>query len=251
MNMPANHVKESIERSVVSNVRDRGFIFMPGEQTESWLSSNGEQLASFRNYWHSLTLDRHMADGGTYRTRRYGEFSLRRPDSLHHLPNKAYEQPLDVNPLNGGVKRNFDPLEPGFRDHCILQNLLGSIADVVDTIEMQVCQWNIKLHPYRILSREQNAGLPTPEGLHRDGVDYIAMMLVKRLNITGGETSVTDSQHDVLWQGALSNPMDIVIADDRRTMHSVTPVTPVDSDAEAYRDVLIVAFERVDDVTAS
>jgi hypothetical protein len=222
----------------------KDFAFATGEAVAAWIDITAMQWTDFSDYWNALTLDRHMADGGKYRLRRYGAFTLQRPDQMRLLPHAPYVQALYINPLNGGVSRMFDPLEEGFSQHVVLSRLLNQIADLVDAIDGRAQRWNIKLHPYRILAQEGSAGLPTPEGLHRDGVDYIVTMLVKRVNIAGGETLVTDADKRPLWRRTLSTPMDLVIANDQSTMHAVTPVTPVVEDVEAYRDVLIVAFTK-------
>ncbi|WP_435846967.1 2OG-Fe dioxygenase family protein [Streptomyces eurythermus] len=40
----------------------------------------------------------------------------------------------------------------------------------------------------------------------------------------------------------LSEPGDLLLGDDRRTLHSVTPVHPVDPALPAHRDVLVIAY---------
>jgi hypothetical protein len=104
---------------------------------------------------------------------------------------------------------------------------------------------DIRLHPCRIVAGMAQAGSPTPEGLHRDGVDYIVSMMVSRCNVEGGESTVTDNHRQMLWQRTLQRPLDIMIAQDAQTMHAVTPVVPLDPAQPACRDVLVVAFTKV------
>ncbi|WP_246627820.1 2OG-Fe dioxygenase family protein [Paenibacillus oenotherae] len=42
----------------------------------------------------------------------------------------------------------------------------------------------------------------------------------------------------------LTNPLDILIADDNKTMHGVTPVQVDKNGEQGYRDVLVVAFTK-------
>ena len=100
-------------------------------------------------------------------------------------------------------------------------------------------------HPYRIVAGQAQAGNPTPEGLHRDGVDYIVSTMVSRCNVEGGESIVTDNHRQVLWQRTLKKPLDIMIGQDALTLHAVTPVVPLDPAQPAWRDVLVVAFTKV------
>lgn len=222
-----------------------GYAQVSGPAVMTSLAISNVELASFSAFWRGLTPDRFMADGGAYRLRRYGAFELHRPGGLHALEHAPYEQSRDVNPLNGGVQREFDPLEPGFARHAVLEKLLLRLADVYDAVEGQRVHWNIRLHPYRIRADLSEPGLPTPEGLHRDGVDYIATLMVQRHNVEGGETLVTDESHFPLWRKTLLDPMEILVANDHRTRHSVTAVVARNPLQTAYRDVLVVAFTRV------
>lgn len=199
----------------------------------------------FADHWNRLTLDRHMGDGGTYRLRRYGQFDTQRDGSLRLRAHEPYEQPRYVNPLNGGVQRHFDPLEPSFAAHRVLRGILDRLRVMVDRAAGGRTDWNIRLHPYRILAREGAPGQPTPEGLHRDGVDYIVSMLVARRNVNGGRTTVTDTRGAPLSTLTLQGAMSTLIADDAKTMHEVTAIEPQVRGKPAWRDVLVVAFTRL------
>ena len=38
--------------------------------------------------------------------------------------------------------------------------------------------WHIECHQFRIEARQDAAGQPTPEGVHRDGVDCVLVLMV-------------------------------------------------------------------------
>lgn len=221
-----------------------GYAHESGPDMCAALRIDPDSWADFSAFWRGLTLDRFMADGGTYRLRRYGAFELQRPGPLRLLPHEAYEQPRDINPLNGGVRREFDPLEPGFAHHVVLEKFLTLLADVLDAVEHQPVRWNIRLHPYRIRADLSAEGLPTPEGLHRDGVDYIVTLMVHRHNVEGGETVVTNTERQPVWQRTLADPMELLVANDWRTLHAVTPIVAADPLQPACRDVLVIAFTK-------
>jgi hypothetical protein len=48
----------------------------------------------------------------------------------------------------------------------------------------------VELHQFRIEAGDGEAGLPTPEGAHRDGVDWVIVMLVDRHNVASGVTDI-------------------------------------------------------------
>lgn len=87
-----------------------------------------------------------------------------------------------------------------------------------------------------------SGGDPTPEGLHRDGVTLVSSLLVARRNAIGGETTVCDGAGRELRRTTLAERGTLLLADDRRTLHGVSPIRPVDDRAMARRDVLVITF---------
>ena len=103
--------------------------------------------------------------------------------------------------------------------------------------------WKIECHQFRIEARSDAPGQPTPEGVHRDGVDYALVLLINRTNIKSGTTTVHDLDGHTLGSFTLTAPLDTAIVDDARVKHGVTAVEPIDPTRAAYRDVLVVTFK--------
>jgi hypothetical protein len=228
-----------------SKLSDERFLLLTGNALSGILAVTPGDMATFADHWPRLTRDNHMGDGGTYRFRRYGEFEALPQSRRRQLPHGPYQQPEYINKLNGGISRLFDPLESSFVSNPVLNRLLDWLTCIYDKCEGSPQHWNIRLHPYRIVANPGKSGHPTPEGLHRDGVDYIVSMLVSRHNVEGGESTITNNQGLVLEQWTLLRPMDIMIGQDATTMHAVTPVNPINPDEPAWRDVLVVAFTKI------
>jgi hypothetical protein len=241
----AQRVKTSLVEGFGRHLNSQRFLFLSGEAFAGILALASEDINSFASYWARLTLDRYMGDGGTYRFRRYGAFDSRPGSIRQQLPHGPYEQPKYINSLNGGIARIFDPLEPAFAAHTVLNRLLDWLTTLYDRCEGSPQHWNIRLHPYRILANQNEKGNPTPEGLHKDGVDYIVSMMMSRRNVVGGETTITDNDRQLLCQRTLQKPLDILIGKDTHTMHAVSSVSPIDASQEAFRDVLVIAFTKV------
>ena len=81
--------------------------------------------------------------------------------------------------------------------------------------------------------------------MHRDGVDWVLVLLVRRENIASGETTIHDLDRRLLGSFTLARPMDAAWVDDSRVYHGVTPVEPKDPARPAFRDVLVVTFRRL------
>jgi hypothetical protein len=103
-------------------------------------------------------------------------------------------------------------------------------------------RWRVEVHQFRIEARPGERGLPTPEGVHRDGVDYVLVLLVGRQNIAEGVTTIHGADGTPLGSFTLTDPFDAALVDDHRVAHGVTPVEPLHPDAAAHRDVLVVTF---------
>lgn len=227
-------------------VAAEGFAFVHGAAMRDLLESCARlgDWPAFAESWNRLELDVHMADGGRYRRRRHATFAVAASGGIDRLPHRPHFQSRDYNPLNGGVARWFEPVEPATSTDASLNTILEFCRRLFGSLAPNVRDWLIEVHQFRIEAREGEAGLPTPEGLHRDGVDYVLVLLVRRLNIRSGVTSIHAPNGVVLGSFTLADPFDAAIVDDSRVAHGVTPVEPVDPALPAYRDVLVVTFAR-------
>ncbi|THF56237.1 2OG-Fe dioxygenase family protein [Pseudothauera rhizosphaerae] len=229
----------------VKSVSDDAYHFIGCEEFCTHFRADSAEWDEFSACWDGLTQDLYMNDQGLYRYRRYGEFLfLISERQLVQLPHGPYHQPEYINNLNGGVMRNFDPLDHVFVKNGFFKGLMEDLSLMFGAVEGGVEKWNIKLHPYRIRAAVGMQGRPTPEGVHRDGVDYIAVLMIRRKNIIGGETCVTTNDGVPLRALTLARPKDMLVFDDRRVMHGVSPIECVADSCDAYRDVLVVAFTR-------
>ncbi len=197
---------------------------------------------AFAASWKELALDTHLPDGHRYRRRRHATlWAAAGAASFRAEPHQPHYQALEYNPLVGGIERWFEPMRPEIvagdtftRIVAFCQRLYSAIRPGVD--------WHIEAHQFRIEARAGAAGLPTPEGVHRDGVDYVLVMLVDRANIESGTTTIHSPAGEEVGRFTLATPFDSALVDDARVAHGVTPVRPVDPSRPAHRDVLVVTL---------
>src|SRR5262245_37168514 len=199
--------------------------------------------ASFVASWNELELDAYMADGGRYRRRRHAVLGAFPGAAIERQPHQPHYQSLEYNPVHGGVARWFEPITPEVASSATLQTVLVFCRQLFEALAGRARPWRIEVHQFRIEARGSEAGRPTPEGLHRDGVDYVLVLLVNRRNIASGTTSIHALDGRVLGQFTLTDPFDAALVDDSRVAHGVTPVAAIDSSQPAYRDVLVVTFK--------
>jgi hypothetical protein len=162
-------------------------------------------------------------------------------------PHQPHYQSRDYNPLNGGVERWFEPVAAAIGRHPALDAILAASHELFDRLTPPALRpeaWHVELHQFRIEACPGIAGQPTPEGMHRDGVDWVLVLMIRRENIKSGETTIYDLAKRPLGSFTLTRPLDAALVDDSRVYHGVTPVEPLDPDCPAYRDVLVVTFRR-------
>ena len=230
---------------IAADLRDTGFRRVPPDQADALLGP--EALAGwdvFADSWNDLGLDRFMADGGRYRRRRFAAFSAS-PAGVVRKPHQPHYQSRDYNGLNGGVQRWFEPVLDTIAQHPVTQGLLAEGLALFQALTVDPPKtWHVELHQFRIEAGDGEAGLPTPEGAHRDGVDWVIVMLVDRHNVASGVTDIFANDGARLGAFTLEQPRDTVLLDDHRVMHGVTAIHPLKPGAPARRDVLVATFRR-------
>ncbi|HEY2836724.1 MAG TPA: 2OG-Fe dioxygenase family protein [Rhizomicrobium sp.] len=228
--------------TIETELKDKGFAFRPGAVLKARLGSNWTDWPSFAASWADLGEDRHMADGGRYRRRRYAVFDVT-ADGVTRAPHQPHFQAKAYNRLNGDLDRWFDPVRPQIGDHPIIQALIRELAQIFAVI-VPASGWHVELHQFRIEATADAIGHPTPEGVHRDGVDGAFVMLINRKNVSSGVTEIFDAKRASLGHFTLSDAGDAVFLDDARVFHGVTPIAPLDPQMPGIRDVLVITFTK-------
>jgi len=231
-----------------TELRERGFVFVTGDDVRAQLvelSPTGlDDWDTFAASWSDLHLDTHMADGGRYRRRRHALFAASAA-GVQRRPHGPHFQSIDYNPLNGGVERWFEPVTDEICASHSLRTILGWCHTTFQPLSPTTASWDIEVHQFRIEARENESASPTPEGLHRDGVDYVLALLVQRSNIASGTTTIHEPNGVELGSFTLAAPLDSALVEDARVLHGVTPVEAVDPQRPAYRDVLVVTLRAI------
>jgi hypothetical protein len=232
--------------SLRERLRAAGYAFVPADAMRALLHRYGalSDWSRFAASWSDLGLDNYMADHGRYRRRRHAVYALDPEARIERLPHQPHYQGLQYNALNGGVARWFQPIDEALGAGESMSTLLHFAHGLFAGLLPAVARWFVEAHQFRIEARGDELGQPTPEGLHRDGVDYVLVLLIARHNIASGTTSTHDLQRQPLGEFTLTHPLDAALVDDGRVYHGVTAVSAVDPAQPAYRDVLVLTFKR-------
>lgn len=225
----------------------QGFTFVPAASMRGLLgiSTPGPDWEAFAASWNELPWDEYLAHFGRYRRRRHAVFYASRGGKVEPAPrHEPHFQSRAYNPLQGGIERWFEPIAAQVGSGNAMRSILRFCRGLFDALAPAVTRWRIEAHQFRIEAGAALPGQPTPEGMHRDGVDYVLVLLIARQNIASGTTTIHALDHRELGSFTLTAPFDAALVDDARVFHGVTAVQAVDPTLPAYRDVLVVTFKR-------
>ena len=221
-----------------------GFAFVASVDMRAALAACGplDDWSLVADSWSGLDLDAYRAAGD--RRRRYAVFTIDRRGAIAPQPRQPHYQGQEYNALFGGVERWFSPILDAVAHSESLTTILRCCNHLFRRCAPDAETWHVEVHQFRIEARAGAPGQPTPEGVHRDGVDFVLVLLVNRENIVSGTTTVYEPGGRPLGSFTLSHPLDAAILDDHRVAHGVTPVAPLDAARPGCRDVLVVTFRR-------
>jgi len=222
---------------IIQKLTEAGYAFLSAAEMSAALHVDLARLNALEEWWSSLPRDQYLRDGGRYRARRHASF-IQEGAKLALAPHRAHWQPTSYNALHGGMERWFEPIASEVVNDPAWIQLVTSIGSLITQIR-PVNRWFIEAHQFRI-DTTGGIGRPTPEGAHRDGVDFVALLLVRRQDVRGGETRVFDANGPSGVRFTMQEPWSLLLMDDERVIHETTPIQP--EGGSGVRDTLVLTY---------
>lgn len=195
---------------------------------------NSIKVEGFKPFFNDLPVDPYIK--GNYRLRRLSRFTVSGSgNNLIKLPHGYFFQSKQYNPLVGDKKREFAELDDALIDLDIFKTLVLAFSDSCK-LHPEV---EIGVHQIRITCSPNNYGNPAPEGIHRDGTDFVGIFSVDRDNIEGGETHLYTTKKQKPVFSKILNPGELLLVNDHEFFHYTTPIKPK-SDNLGTRDVFVL-----------
>lgn len=226
-------------------LRSAGYSIVPSGRLP--LGEEPRRLAGvLAGEWEHLETDKYLKDGSRFRERRYDRFYfVPATGEVRLRPHAPYYQSEGANGYAGGIARDVAPLRSQTLDNPVLTMLMRFDFARFPIADHTVAEpWDVQCHQFRIISTPDEIGEPTPEGPHRDEVDYGAIHLMRRTNAAGGESLVYNTDRELVAQFRLAEHMDTMYWADRQILHAVRPITAEDPGRTAVRDVLIFGYKH-------
>jgi len=219
-------------------LRSSGQAALSPSGLNTLMGTDPAALNALRTSWSDLQPDAYLRDGGRYRKRRHSCFIVD-GERVTQVAHRAHWQPVEYNALHGGLERWFEPMDPAVVAQPVWSQLLRTLAAPCSQIK-GAQPWYVEAHQFRIDTTD-GIGRPTPEGAHRDGVDFVVVALVDRFGVKGGETRVFDAEGPTGIRFTMSEPWTLLMLDDERVIHETTPIQPVEAGG-GHRDTLVLTF---------
>jgi len=178
------------------------------------------------------------------RSRRYANIKVDVTDnykySLSYTKNDIFQQKVDDN---RGVKRQFELIDHYHINQVWMLDFLTQISALSVLNHnyykghKKINEVDIHLHQVRQTAYSNKESHNSPEGIHRDGCDYIvSAMVITRNNIIGGESIIYDQNKMINYKTILDDEEGIY-QEDIKQWHYVTPIQTID-EGIGFRDIL-------------
>jgi len=222
---------------LVAALAGRGHALLAPSDFARFAGTRVVELDALRPSWDALPLDAHLRDGGRYRRRRHASFVVD-GTRVDLVPQRPHWQPIEYNALHGGLERWFEPIDADIVARPAWRGVLLAFAALATRLK-GAQPWYVEAHQFRIDTTD-GIGRPTPEGAHRDGVDFVAVILVGREGIKGGETRVFAADGPEGQRFTMLEPWTTLVLDDARVIHESTPIQPLEG--YGHRDTLVLTY---------
>jgi len=169
------------------------------------------------------------------RQRRYANYELNVKDPYTY-DMRATDKDVFEQAVSDGrrLPRQFERVQDDVLAHEWMITFItqaGALAHLQECQKNDIClhrspvkKITVDLHQIRQICYPERAAHNSPEGIHRDGADYIvSAFVVNRVNIVGGETIIYNEDYDEVFHETLERG-EGMFHEDRDQLHYVEPI---------------------------
>ncbi len=203
------------------------------KQTQFKLLSN-INICELQNLFNQVAQDPYIAKGDRYKSIARCRLKGTNIEQQAHGPLFQNQQ---INPVNGGIMRSYPEISN-------LDCAKEPIMLFAQTFNIDYTD-EILVQTQRTKCSNENSGITTPEGFHRDDIDFLAILCVNRYNIQGSETQLLNAEGNIVFQRTLY-PGEMLLINDSQFLHYTSPITIQDphKNKHGYRDILIISSAK-------
>ena len=147
------------------------------------------------------------------RGRAYSLLDIKDTDNIKIVGDIDFYQSSSYNNYNGDIVRRYHNIDTSITNDKIFKFFVKTFKDQVQEATRKLSEgYNtdyIFVHQIRVYASEDSSVNPVPEGIHRDGYNFIGMCVVNRENIQGGISNVYDSDKNIALNKTITTRRDV------------------------------------------
>lgn len=234
-------MRSFIPLNIVNNIKFKNDKFLH-LSSRNFPSPVGIDKYLLMNSFNDLPIDLKNDRGFPTRCRKYANYNVeicKKIDFISidwiYIGKKKYTQNVDDDRKN---PRKFKCIDKNIRNmHFFNEFIKHSIYLTINNSDIIPEKINLHIHQVRQICYPYVDSHNSPEGIHKDGSDFIiSAYVINRSNIIGGESIIYDKEKKILYKKLLHSDNGI-FQDDKNLYHYVTPIKSVDNHI-GYRDIL-------------
>jgi len=176
------------------------------------------------------------------RGRAYSLLDIKDIENINIVGDIDFYQSSSYNNYNGDIVRNYQNIDSAILNDKIFRFFVKTFKEQLEEATRTLTDgYNsdyIFVHQIRVYASEESSVNPVPEGIHKDGYNIIGLSVVDRVNIQGGISNVYDSDKNIVLTKQLQRG-EMLIINDAKMYHDVTPIKLDKMDKEGYRDIFV------------
>ena len=179
------------------------------------------------------------------RGRAFSLLNIKNTDNISIIGDINFYQSKTYNNYNGDIIRNYKNIDTSILNDTTFKYYIKTFKKQIEEATTNLVEdYNadytdhIFVHQIRVYGCKDTIINPVPEGIHRDGYNIIGLSIVDRENIEGGISKVYDNDNKLIFTKQL-DVGEMLIINDNKMYHSVTPIKLDKQDKKGYRDIFV------------
>ena len=206
-------------------------------------------LQKFKLSYNNLKIDTYIENNDPPKrlrkfARYYATINTKYSD-IEYDDNTIYNQTVDDNRNNTRV---FSPIDKEFIYSNFILNLLNYSINNIKYFVPDIKKIQLDVHQVRNIIYPNSYSTNSPEGVHRDGCDFIiSAFVVNKINIKGG-TSIIKNYDKTDHKYIILNNGEGIFQEDRELWHYITPFECDNHHYLGYRDIIGIDITILDTI---
>tara|TARA_Y100000389_G_C17416118_1_gene493804 strand:+ start:716 stop:1351 length:636 start_codon:yes stop_codon:yes gene_type:complete len=177
--------------------------------------------------------------GYHFRFRKYSKVIIdNKNKKIQFLKNSFFFQDKKRNRYAGGKKRIFREI-----DKNVLIQFIDLYKKQFNKLFLYKKKLEIGFHQIRIKCSKEFVGYPVPEGWHKDGFNYVALINFQSSNIGGGVSRIKNSLNKKDTYSSFLEKGDYILINDTKYYHYTDPINILGKTKYGYRDTLVITIK--------